>query len=105
MITELIETTKIRVWLKRINQLIHEVNMKNYSWDTISVANQVSYTFNMDSYIEMPINAEYVVYYSGLELDKADYTISGNTLTFSSAPEENGCPIRVRYLRNLDNEN
>ena len=101
MLTKLTETTKVRVWLERINQLIDEVNIKNYSWDTTSVANQASYTFNKEIYREMPVNAEYVVYYSGLELDKADYTINGNVLRFSSAPEENGCPIRVRYLRNL----
>ena len=98
MLTKLTETTKVRVWLERINQLVDEVNIKNYSWDTVSIANQASYTFSKATYREMPKDSEFVVYYSGIELDKADYTINGNVLTFTSAPEENGCPIRVRYL-------
>lgn len=101
MLTKLTETTKVRIWLDRINELIDGFNIKNYSWDTTSIRGESSYTFSKSTYREMPINAEYVVYYSGLELDKADYTINGNVLKFTSPPEEDGCPIRVRYLRDV----
>ena len=101
MLTTINEQTKVRVWLERINDLVNGLNIKNYSWDTTSIKGQASYTFSKSlNYREMPA-AEYVVYYSGLELDKADYKIEGNVLTFTSAPEEDGCSIRVRYLRDV----
>jgi hypothetical protein len=101
MLTKLTETTKVKMWLDRINELVDATNSKNYSWDTVSIKNQSSYTFNTSQFMQMPINAEYVVYYSGIELHKDDYSINGNVLKFTSPPEEDGCSIRVRCLRLL----
>lgn len=106
MLSKITETTKIRDWLKRINQIIDVVNAKTYSWDITSVKGQSMYTFSTSNgYIDIPANGEYVVYYSGIELDKRDYLINGDTLTFKLPPEEDGCPIRVRYLSGAVYEN
>jgi hypothetical protein len=102
MLTTINDKTKVRVWLERINDLVNGLNIKNYSWDTTSIKGQPSYTFSKSlNYREMPPDSEYVVYYSGIELDKDDYKIEGDVLTFTSAPEEDGCSIRVRYLRDV----
>lgn len=93
------ETTKVREWVNRINEIIDAISLKNYSWDTVSVKGNVSYTFDKNKFKTFSPNAEYIVMYAGIELNPKDYTISGDTLTFKLPPEEDGCPIRIRHLR------
>lgn len=95
------ETTKVREWINRINDLIDAIGLKNYSWDTVSVKGKSVYTFDKNKFKTFSPSAEYVVMYAGIELNPKDYTISGDTLTFNFPPEEDGCSIRIRYLRNL----
>lgn len=93
------ETTKVREWINRINELIDEIGLKSYSWDTVSVKGKSVYTFDKNKFKTFAPNSEYIVMYSGIELNPKDYTISGDTLTFKFPPEEDGCSIRIRYLR------
>ena len=101
MIQKINVNTKVREWVDRINELIDEVGIIAYSWDTVSVKGKQSYTFDKNKFKTFSSNGEYVVLYAGIELNPNDYTIAGDTLTFKLPPEEDGCSIRIRYLRSL----
>jgi hypothetical protein len=101
MIQKITESTKVKDWVARINELIDEVGTIAYSWDTVSVKGKQSYTFDKNKFKTFSSSGEYVVLYAGIELNKKDYTIAGDTLTFKSPPEEDGCSIRIRYLRSI----
>lgn len=102
MIDKITDTTKVRDWIVSINALIDAFNLKNYSWDTVSEKDVSVYKFDLKTYKQLPVNAEYIVLYAGVELNKSDYKITGgDTLTFTSPTKESGYPIRVRYLRSL----
>lgn len=100
------ETTKVKDWIKYINNIIEVLGVKNYSWDTVSESGVAVYKFDMKKYKQMPIDSKFIVTYAGVELDERDYVISGgDTLTFVSPSEESGCPIRVRFLRKNNEDN
>lgn len=101
MIQKITESTKVKDWVARINELIDEVETLAYSWDTVSVKGKQSYTFDKNKFKMFSLNDEYTVLYAGIELNPKDYTISGDTLTFKYPPEEDGCSIRIRYLRSI----
>ena len=91
--------TKVKYWIERINEIINRINATNYSWDILSEKGQLEYNFPTSKYKTMPSGGDYVVYYSGVELHPDDYNVNTNILKFTNAPEESGCLIRVRYLR------
>ena len=93
------ESTKVKDWVARINELIDEVETITDSWDTVSVKGQSEYRFNGNMYNPFPLKKEVIVLYAGVELNPKDYKIEGDKLKFNLPPEEDGCPIRVRYLR------
>lgn len=101
MIDKITDSTKVRYWIERINEIIDKINATNYSWDTTSVEGKPEYKFNTseENSIPLPVGGEYIVYYAGVELHPDDYTVNGDTLTFTEAPKESGCSIRVRFLK------
>ena len=88
------DTTKVRVWVERINDMIDIVSLKNYVWETTSVKGKKDYQFDNP----FPSNAKYSVIYASIELYDSDYIIEGNVLSFNEAPMEDNYPIKIRYI-------
>ena len=93
-IEKITETTKVREWVERINDIIDEVSLREYVWETVSEYGKQEYTFAK----VFPTNSKFIVTYASIELYESDYTLEGTTLTFISPTLEDGYPIKIRYV-------
>lgn len=88
------DTTKVREWVKIINELIDVVDERNQQWETISKIGVATYEFQNT----FPLNSKFSVIYASIELDERDYIIEGNRITFIEPTLEEGYPIKIRYV-------